>query len=674
MKKLVLISLLSCFLIPEVCFSQDETITFLERFEDIDVNKVIGTISAKQLSDGFIIQIRNESGITKAQLRGANNEFSDNAVGDKKPVSGGFRYIDLKPKPGNNEIDVKVFKGEQSKIVKIAVTPTRPGIESWANCDIILRASIPKCDTPDYSHKFGLLPNDIEKNEIIYIYDFNKETAKRRLYKFSYEKSNSSKIKICDIRPANLSKERLKPCNQVTIKIANLNRFMFDASIEDTLVDYFSEPSALFNRMLLGDSATLLGSLMRDFTDKIKAESNDDLQKMIDAIRCFNSMYASLQAEMMKAYDPCSVFSCCNTIDFKTIILKLNEINSGISILQLEYANRKKELEALKKDKADCKKIEDNKTELENAIKKLNEALAELRKVSNPTEDQKKELKAKEEELKKKQEDLSKLKLCPSGEATTREERIAKLETDLSIVTGLAEIQSRLPKVEDLRVLSVFLMNMVEQNQSLSKGPIQLKGNRLDFALHINSIDSVTKRFGYPSFKDSLHYELPILWTPFVSFSSGSFIGLHERLKNKTYDWQQLPNNNNTITDTSKFILVESGYTVPSIGFAALGNIEWKASPTFGFGFSGGVGITIEKNPRLTYLAGGSLFFGDLRQFAITGGFAGMQVDLLKNNFKAIADQRIIYSTKQSIEYYKEFRLGAFVSLTYTPFKPIGKK
>jgi hypothetical protein len=63
------------------------------------------------------------------------------------------------------------------------------------------------------------------------------------------------------------------------------------------------------------------------------------------------------------------------------------------------------------------------------------------------------------------------------------------------------------------------------------------------------------------------------------------------------------------------------------------------------------------------------LCFGDLRQFTITGGFAGMQVNKLTNNFQTIADNQTIYSSKPNIDYYKEFKVGGFISLTYTPFK-----
>ena len=167
---------------------------------------------------------------------------------------------------------------------------------------------------------------------------------------------------------------------------------------------------------------------------------------------------------------------------------------------------------------------------------------------------------------------------------------------------------------------------------------------------------------------DPLQIQIPIVGKPFVSFSSGSFIALGKNMQNKTYAWQETVGNNNTV-DSSKYTLVESGYTLPPMGFCALGNLEWKISRSFGLGGSAGVGLSIEKSPRLAYLGGVSLFFGDMRQFTITGGFAGMQVNKLSNNFQTVSDNQTIYSSKPNIDYYKEFKVGGFISLTYTPFK-----
>src|SRR5690606_39437670 len=114
------------------------------------------------------------------------------------------------------------------------------------------------------------------------------------------------------------------------------------------------------------------------------------------------------------------------------------------------------------------------------------------------------------------------------------------------------------------------------------------------------------------------------------------------------------------ITDTTSHQLVESGYTRHPLGFAALGNVEWKLWRSFGIGASVGVGLTIEREPRPAYLGGASLFFGNLRQFALTFGVIGMEVNTLSNNYKSMADAQIRVKTKPTtpIEEYKVFRIG----------------
>ena len=82
-----------------------------------------------------------------------------------------------------------------------------------------------------------------------------------------------------------------------------------------------------------------------------------------------------------------------------------------------------------------------------------------------------------------------------------------------------------------------------------------------------------------------------------------------------------------------------------------------------------GVGLTIERDPRVAGLAGLSLFLGDSRQFAFTVGLAGMQVDKLNNNWQNVSDKQVIYTTEPQIEYYKEGKTGVFMAISYTPFK-----
>ena len=636
-----------------VTYCQAQTIT-IDEFKNDTISKFDnnGLITAQSLKAGIILRLKKSSGLTKAFGADSHGAFVDGIFPPSTSSNDFISYngIKIDPIPSDSLIKIKIFDtNDSTRIIILNIQPDNQNPLSNPtpnnDCtDIVFTEGNDNCITPDQSNNYGLDPGDFEKSDVIYVYDFNKITTKRRFYKITKDETSLHTNRI------NLTKETLKPNKQVWIKLNNVNRFMYDASVEDTLVDYYSEPSALFNRMFLGDSSSLLGTLMNNFATK--AQSNDQLEETRKDINCFYVMFTKLQTEMIKAYNPCETFYCCNKFNFNLIISKLNQVNTNITQLQIDSILDKSRLQQLKEQLDLCNKKD-------SISKSLKARIAELEKIQKPTDEQTKELNQKKEEL-------NKFVTCTGDEVKNINNNISDLETELATITILTQLQSHLPKADELRTLSVFLLHINEQNQNLIKGPIQLKGNRLDFTLHITSIDSINKRFGYPSFKDSLHYEIPIILNSFVSFSSGSFVAFGKNLQNKTYTWRPLTINN--VIDSSKATLVENGYTPQPAGFSAFGNIEWKATQNLGFGASVGVGLTIESNPRLSYLGGGSLFLGDLRQFAITFGVAGMQINKLTNNFQNIADNQTIYNPKTNIEYDKQFKIGAFLSLSYTPF------
>jgi len=650
------------------CMAQ-ETVTFDKKFEDFKADEIVDTIEVPDTRNAFEIQIIQPSDITAIQLKkfakvddlDLPENFDSTRLGKRILLVNGFKYDGLNAKPDKDGfIKVLIFKDKASKTVKIKVNKKKPGDD---DCSFVVSAK-PDCATPTYADTFGITRQDLGKKEVIYVYDNNKLTAKRRFYKISYERNWFLGERKFGIRNVNFSKENLTPNKQVYIRLVNVNLFVNDVAINDSLVDYFSEPSPLINRLFIPDTAAQ-GTLLRKFETRL--QGNDELDAVKDSLECFNSMYTQMEAAALKAYDPCEVFFCCNEIDFAKIKSKLNAVNSAINRIKLLAVAKKTELDKLKKDKEDCEKkaATPEVKKLNEEIKKLKDTIAAFNMITNRSKTQDSLLAKKEDTLKTKNGELSKI-IC-SEEIRTQIATIPDLEDFLKTTEILTEIQKALPAKEDLNRLAVFLANIVDQNQNYTKLPIQLRGNRLDFNVKIYSIDSIVKRFGFPARHDSAYYQIPILWKPFVSFSTGSFIALSKNLQNKTYTWQAGTGPNNTI-DSSKFTLVESAYTLHPSGFAALANIELKMSRSLGVGLSAGVGLTLETDPRLAYLAGGSLFLGDLRQFALTCGFAGMQVERLTNNFQTMANNQVISAGRPSIQTYKELKVGGFVSLTYTPF------
>jgi len=658
-----IIFIVTFFTIQSVNLVAQNTVA-IKTYADQEISKFDNAkvIDDKDRTDGFELHIDNALKITKVYLRIRNGNL--NLVSElKKPNHTVYRFKSSYVNPGSKKIEIQITQSDlpNSKTILIPIDQPKVVVAPVVKdpCDNIFKAGAPGCVFADVSNDFGFEESDFDEHDVIYVFDFNKVSTKRRFYKVVRDEKEGDRLKTSKV---NFSTEVLSPKNQVFVKVSGVNRLMFDVSIEDTLFDLDSEPSALYTGMFLGDSSSLLGTLMKNFSSNVKAFGNDDLQKMIEELKCFYSMYASLKAELRKAFDPCAEFLCCSNIDFDKIKKKLININSGIVSLQSQYVLEKKKMEEHKKKIEDCKK---KKT----AYDKLDAEIKELEKIkeSDRTPEQKKSLTDKQEQLKKLE------KPCTDDEITETQNSMVELNNELSLLAAMEILQVSLPKERDLDSISNFLMQLVEQNQNLMKGATQLNGNRLEITVRINSRDSVARLVGYPGLRNYNHYKIPILRKQFVSFSSGSFITLKKNLQNKTYDWQAIPNSSNVL-DSSKFRLVESGYTNPPMGFAAFGSIEWRLYRSFGVGFSGGVGLTIEGSPRMAYLAGASLFFGDLRQFGVTGGFAAMQVNRLKNNFQSLYDQQVISLSRPAIEYYKEFKVGAFVSVTYTPFKLAKRK
>lgn len=635
-------------------------------------------ICNSEVKKGFFIQVKKDLKIETVSLFNGDafspiSKKESNTLGDIYEISD----------ESSNNLKLRISRKEGGQVVskeiviKVKVcssgnpSDNQPLI-SLKDCKDLSTFGLKKggdCQPMTYDNNFGEDVNYYSTNTVVYIYDFNKDPAKRIVWKLYKDKAGALQREVAD-----MSSQVLKPRQQVYFKVVNINLFLYDITIADSTISFDSEPSALFNRIFLGDS-TLMGGLISNFSSNKNVAQSSDIQKasldnLAANIRCFFQRYYKLQEQMLKAYDPCENFSCClsNSGEYFTLLTDLLDIKIGMAVVFQDLV--KKQQDKLTAFKADVKKCEDLKAKLE--------ANAKERKPieDKPETNRTKEEKDKLTDLLKQKEDLEKQnKACAESELASKKEQIAALEQSISYYSAINDLQNKmLPAESDIRKLIVFLQNMVRQNNSFAIGPLQLNGNRLDIDIKIQSKDSITKYFSLNQYRNQWNYKLAVKSRAFVSFSTGSFIGIGDRLKNITYDWQQVPNSSGNVLDTSKYMLVQSGYTPPPMGFAALANVEWKLSRDYGLGVSFGAGITIERKPRAAYFGGGSFFIGNLRQFVITAGLTAMQVEKLNNNFQAVADQRILYATKADLKYYDEFKLGAFISLTYTPFKAVKSK
>lgn len=507
---------------------------------------------------------------------------------------------------------------------------------------------------------------------------FSKKSSKDILLYYDFNCKTFYKDTGANRKAVDMGKLWIKGNQTVRLIIENVNRYLYNVTVTYRDREYDSKMPPLFYNLFYGDTSKQLTALMNAFsqgkadtTGRIKNAQDIFIKKLKNFTRTINK----LKARRLSAFLSCTSFPCCNDSEvdgilYETLLNDLDELRAALNDFKsivYEESSLEEMKEAIKNDRtalADCKKKESDflkfKADKENEKQKL-----------NPDKD-----KAAIDAIDKLIETAQKAS-CSSRNDIQAE--LNEKNARFILMKKVEAFQASLPSDTAVEMLYAFAANVRAMNNMYIAPPMQGQGNALDIGIEIRPYTDTAfgKKWSLsPLYSDSFSLELPVVKRFFVSFSSGSFINIGKRtLFNKTYGWQPLASGNNTITDTSKQLLTETGYSAPPMGFAALLNVEYKLFPFLGVGVSAGVGLTIEKTPRLSYLAGGSLFIGNRKQIALTGGIMAMQVNKLTNNLQAVYDQQIIYNVKPpAIEYYKELKAGAFISLTYTPFSEIVTK
>jgi hypothetical protein len=235
---------------------------------------------------------------------------------------------------------------------------------------------------------------------------------------------------------------------------------------------------------------------------------------------------------------------------------------------------------------------------------------------------------------------------------------------------GMKNLPVNLPTETDLRKEVVLANNLVKWNQQV-EFPLTANGSYVDVHFNVRTNDSVRAYFSLPVDQQPvIQYEVPVCCKWIISFSGGPFVGLGSGLKNKTYAWQQIPDNTNTVQDTGRYTLIENGFTLPPFGLTALLHLQNRMSRAFGLGFSAGVGVSFAPNITGDVMGGLSAILGNMKQCVITAGILGTEVNQLTNQWQNVLTNKILYVSPPPIHYYKEFKTGLFLSFTYTPGHP----
>jgi hypothetical protein len=454
-------------------------------------------------------------------------------------------------------------------------------------------------------------------DENYYVYDAHCKTLYRRKDKNEYER-----IKY-------LQNVKFTYKKEFKIKVIHINRYLKDVTITADDLMYKSEAPPLFDDFF-GASGQLIGKLREGISALASKDSSlyKEFEKKLEA---FVAIINELKETRDQAYSLC----CEATKNCGEIALpaSFSQISSRYFDLTVSYNKLLKELK--------------RQTAERDAAK------AKLAKVN-------------EEWTKAKDADKPALAAAQQRIEAELQQFAADLDDNRK---GLEELWAAFekPTANDIRKLVLFAKNYLKENYTFSTPPIYPLGNRMNVKLNIDSKDDLEefRERILPTDHQALEIEGPVLNKWLFSFSSGPFIGFSDALYETNYEFQKVPSSGNRIDETALYNLTASGTTNPPLGLSALAHFENKFAENFGAGASIGVGLTIENKPRPAYLAGVSFFIGDARRFALTGGVAAMQVDVLK---KDLYPDGLLYKSTEPLKYYKDLRMGGFFSITYTFF------
>lgn len=427
------------------------------------------------------------------------------------------------------------------------------------------------------------------------------------------------------------------------VKLIHVNRYITDVTVKAEDIEYKSTAPTIFNE-IFGST----GSFVTDLTKAISAHSGMD------------STAPSHSLSSLK--DSISQFS--NT---------LNELGKDI--------NNLKEIRNLAYSQCCESKVlcgQKHSFSLSGFMSKIFSAEVyynQLMFVLNGRIRQRGQLETKLKSLK---EELIKTTTAPGK--ITLQEQIQSVQDTLntipdnlsSVVDQVNAMWSAFKKIDEkqLNSLAIFNDNYLKQNFVFSTPSIYPSGNRMSINVTTKLRDSlfIFKEGLRPLDDRSIVVEGLVLKKWFVSFSSGPFVGFGNDLYATSYESQAIPGADGVIDENSSYRIAAVGKTATPIGLSGMAHFQRRFQESLSWGISIGAGITAESKPKIVYLLGPSFFVGDKHQFALTVGFAGMQVDHLKTSLYPAGS---IYSSRQEdLKYSKNLKLGGFVALTYTLFTP----
>ena len=426
-------------------------------------------------------------------------------------------------------------------------------------------------------------------------------------------------FKWCGVEISRLSrsqKRELAKLKEYHVYIPRFNRYLYSAELRTTELFDTSIPPPVLGNIFLGTGTimdNLITTLQKNITDKLGGNSRGALQDLLDALTALRHKYNLLRDNQAKAYMECADFPCCNPdsiVTFTEIDRLFDEVRDVARALKMQQAE-------------DTARMVDI--------------------IADPPNEQTKNL-------------------------TLRQLENARILLH-SIDSLINEMK---PSDTDMAKLIYFNNQLHHDKFYFLSPPIYPQSGSLTVSLKIKNatpLISAAQNIA-PVVNDSAWVEIPVAFKPYISFSTGIFVGIEQRLHGLNYAWRAVPDvGTGMVSDTTRYRLVRDGYTETPLGFSALVNFNFaRLSPQFLLGFSIGAGVTLKRDPDIAYLSGISLVAGREKQLAFTFGVAMMSI----NSSLSAGLSESAYYTKDhpDISYNKQLAIGWMAGISYTVFNP----
>lgn len=459
-----------------------------------------------------------------------------------------------------------------------------------------------------------------------------------------------------------LTQIKVKHNEAFRFKIINFNRYLYTAEVQIDDVIFQSETPELFSKLFLGEGIDIK-PLIKKTSDSLEyADFKEHKISFFDNLILFKDEYNQLVEDNNKAFSLCfQDVLCCDNDN----LYSFGELSKSLLELKLSYLESLSNIEI---GIIELEKLTKNKevSKFEQDIKKLDDTIEELLKKN----------KGKKETKEIKDSKAKKVKLV--NEKTDLEVNLKNLEILKINKIALEKLKPELDKLsdDDLLKLVHFKNNIIKNNFEYIVPTVYPKGDLISIKVNIkpNNKPEFSKWQNMPLYEEENILELRVRNKWFYSFSTGPFVGLGSNFKTETFGWKRANQpdpvtniTNPVIDENSKYQLVSTGQQNEPVGISALANFGAKVNNFIGLGASIGVGTTIEEKPKLAYLLGGTIFFGQDKQFNITGGISFIQVEELKKELYNLSPDDF-YNSNQELEYNKKFVRGWFISVTYSVF------